>query len=62
MPGVELAVDEREEIRAPIDRGNSLTAARRLRGRSVSAVYRRLAHNSGHGRNQAAAAEHRTEP
>ena len=45
MPGVELDVDEGEEIRAAIERGESLTAAWRL-GRRASTVCRQV---TGHG-------------
>lgn len=61
MPGVELDEDEREEIRAAIERGESLTAAARRLGRPVSTVCREVARNGGRGRYQAAAAQRRAD-
>lgn len=54
MRGVKLDADEREEIRAAIERRESLSAAVRRLGRPASTVCREVARNSGRGRYQAA--------
>jgi len=61
MPGVELDGDEREEIRAAIERGESLTAVARRLGRSASTVCREVARNGGRRRYQATAAQRRAD-
>jgi IS30 family transposase len=61
MAGVALDVDEREEIRVGIDRGESSSEIGRRLGRPASTVCREIARNGGRGRYQAAAAQRRAE-
>lgn len=60
MPGSRLLLEEREEIRAGIERGDSLRVIAFGLGRSVSTVSREVKRNGGQGAYRAHAAQERS--
>jgi len=59
MPGQRLSLDEREEIRAGLERGDSAAEIARMLERSTSTVTREVRRNGGAGRYRAVAAQQR---